>query len=277
MTYVTTADGVRLFCRSWGAGPAVVCCHGWAMNSDAWQGLLATLADAGFQAIAYDRRGHGRSDDPGRGYDLETLAGDLGAVLEAFDVEGATLVGHSMGAQEIVRYVTRHGGGRAGRLVMVAPALPFPAITPDNPGGYVDPASTAAMRAAIIADYAGFLAQAGPPAFGAKTSPAQVEHLLRTMLLTSVQAAIETSANLAAADLREELPKVKLPTLILHGDADNMVPIAKTSERVLALVPGSRLKLYADGLHPILVSHFGELAADIAAFVEETSKTAVAA
>jgi pimeloyl-ACP methyl ester carboxylesterase len=277
MTYVTTEDGVRLFCRSWGQGPAVVCCHGWAMNSDAWQGVLATLADAGFQAIAYDRRGHGRSDDPGRGYDLETLAGDLGAVLEAFGVVDATLVGHSMGAQEIVRYVTRPDGGRrAGRLVMVAPALPFPAITPDNPEGYVDPASTAAMRAAIIADYAGFLAQAGPPAFGPKTSPAQVEHLLRTMLQTSVQAAVETSANLAAADLRAELPKVKLPTLILHGDADTLVPIEKTSQRVLQLVSGSRLKVYAEGRHPMLGSHFGEIATDIAAFVEETAKAKAA-
>ena len=274
MTYVTTDDDTRLFCRSWGEGPAVVFCHGWAMNSDVWQPVLARLADAGFRAIAYDRRGHGRSDDPGRGYDLDTLADDLATVLEAFELTEATLVGHSMGAQEVVRYLTRYDGARVARVVMVAPALPYPARMSDNPDGYADPEQSAAMRAAIVADFAGFLAQAAPPAFGPETSPAQLEQAIRMMLRTSVLAAVETNAALTGADLRAELPNVKVPTLVLHGDADQLVPIEATSRRVLQLVPGSRLEVYAGGRHPMLTSHAARIAADVASFVVEAEKAA---
>jgi pimeloyl-ACP methyl ester carboxylesterase len=275
MPTLTAKDGTQLFCRRWGDGPPVMLSHGWAMSSDAWQPLMLRLSEAGFSAIAYDRRGSGRSDDPGRGYDYDTLADDLDAVMAAFDVEDATMVGHSMGCGEIVRRITRHGARGVARIVMIAPFLPFPLKTADNPDGHVDGAQATAMRAAWVSDFAGWLGLAVPPAFPPETPPEQLAQVMRSFLQTSVQAAIATNVTGAGTDMRGELATLNVPTLILHGDADTSSPLEATGRRTAALIPGATLKVYPGAQHSLVLTHADALAADIVSFAR--GKQALAA
>ncbi|HLY81059.1 MAG TPA: alpha/beta fold hydrolase, partial [Caulobacteraceae bacterium] len=185
MPTIKSHDGTELFCRRWGDGPPVMFLHGWALNSDAWQPAMLRTVRAGYQAVAFDRRGHGRSDDPGRGYDFDSLADDVAAVIEEFDLKDATLVGHSMGCGEIARYLTRYGDDGVARAVMVAPFLPFPLKTADNPEGYVELAAAEAMREMWANSFAGWLAQAARPAFGPNAPAELVAETIRQMLRCS--------------------------------------------------------------------------------------------
>jgi non-heme chloroperoxidase len=276
MPTIQSHDGTQLFCRCWGDGPPVLFVHGWAMNSQAWQPAMLLTAQAGFQAIAYDRRGHGRSDDPGQGYDYDCLADDLAAVIEEFDLKDVTLVGHSMGCAEIARYLTRYGDDRVSRVVMAAPFLPFPLKTPDNPDGCVDPAAAEAMRAAWAEDFAGWLALAAPPAFGPGTSQERVNHAIRMMLDCSLQAVIACNITGAEADLRAELPRIASPTLVLHGDADMSCPLDLTGRKVAHLMPNCRLKVYPGATHALIISQAREMVADILAFIGEPAEAKAA-
>jgi non-heme chloroperoxidase len=272
MPMITAKDGTQLFARAWGEGPPIVFAHGWACNSEIWQPELALLAERGFTAIAYDRRGHGRSDDPGRGYDYDTMADDLAAVLAHFGATEATLVGHSMGNGEIVRYLTRHGTGRVARVVMVAPSLPYPMTTDDNPEGGTTPEMLEAMRGTIIGDMADWLGQVAPPAFGPDVGPERIAQTVRMMLQCNLKAAIETNRANVTTDFRRELAALATPILVLQGDADFQAPLETTGRRVAAIAPDARLKVYPGGLHTIVASHAGEIAADIMAFVAETTR-----
>jgi non-heme chloroperoxidase len=276
MPTIQSHDGTQLFCRRWGEGPPVLFVHGWAMNSQAWQPAMLLTAQAGFQALAYDRRGHGRSDDPGCGYDYDCLADDLAAVIEEFDLTGVTLVGHSMGCAEIARYLTRYGDDRVARVVMAAPFLPFPLKTPDNPDGFVEAAATEAMRAIWAEDFAGWLGQAAPPAFEPGTAPERVNHAIRMMLDCSLQAVIACNVTGAEADLRAELPRVVTPTLVLHGDADMSCPLELTGRKVAQLMPNCRLKAYPGATHALIISQAHEMVGDILAFIREAAEAVAA-
>ena len=272
MPYVTTTDATSLFYRSWGDGPAVVFTHGWALSSELWQPEMLKLARAGFRCIAYDRRGHGRSDDRGRGYDFDTLADDLSAVLDGLDVKEATLVGHSMGNGEIARYLTRHGDGRVARVVMVAPALPFALKTPANPEGWTDPAMLEGWRALWATGFAEWLTPAAIAAYGPDASPDRVQQTIRVMLQASIQAVIETNISGVETDFRDELAQIDAPVLILHGDADQSCPLDATARKVLGLVRDGRLKVYPGAKHTLIGSHVDEIVADLIAFIGETSR-----
>ena len=272
MPTIQSHDGTQLFCRRWGEGPPVLFVHGWAMNSQAWQPAMLLTAHAGFQAIAYDRRGHGRSDDPGRGYDYDSLADDLAAVIEEFDLKDATLVGHSMGCAEIARYLSRYGDDRVARAVMVAPFLPYPLKTADNPEGYVEPAAAEAMRETWAAGFAGWLAQAAPPAFGPGAPAEQVAQTIRQMLRCSLQAVIECNVTGSQADMRAELARIATPTLILHGDADGSCPLDATGRKVASLMPNGRLKVYSGATHTVIVEQAAQLVDDIVAFTRERAE-----
>jgi pimeloyl-ACP methyl ester carboxylesterase len=273
---IKSHDGTELFCRRWGEGPPVVFVHGWALNSDGWQSAMLQTVRAGFQAIAYDRRGHGRSDDPGRGYDYDSLADDLAAVLEELDVNDATLVGHSMGCGEITRYLSRYGEKRIARAVMVAPLLPFPLKTRDNPDGFAELASLEAVRAAWVVSFVGWLAQAAPPAFGPNAPPELIAQTVQSMLRCSLQAAIECNVTGSQADLRPELAKIATPTLVLHGDADASCPLDFTGRKLPALMPNCRLKVYPGATHTLIIEQAAEMTADILAFVGEPAQAMVA-
>ena len=263
---IRTRDGAALYHRAWGAGAPIVFVHSWSMNSDMWRGQMLDLAARGARCIAYDRRGHGSSSDPGRGYDYDTLADDLAAVIEAYDLTGVTLVGHSMGCAEIVRYLTRHGASRVKGIVLLAPTTPFLLKTEDNPYG-VDLAMFEAVRATWRADFPKWMEDNAPPFFRPETSAATVRWLLAMTDRVSLQAAIECNHAVVETDFRAELPRIDVPTLIIQGDADASGPVEITGAPTAALVPGAELKVYEGAPHGLFVTDAARVNDDLAAFM----------
>jgi non-heme chloroperoxidase len=276
MTYITTRDGTRLFCRRWGDGAPVVFLHGWATSSVLWESAMTLVAQAGFEAIAFDRRGHGRSDDPGRGYDYDTLADDLDDVLAALGVTDATLVGHSMGNGEAVRYLTRHGARRVARLVMAAPALPYMLNCPDNPDGPSDAARTREWQTLWATNWVDWLGQAVPAAYGPETSPDRVQQTLRVMLGTPPHVAIQVNNSVVETDFRSELRQIATRTLVLHGDADQSCPLNATGAKLPGLMPNCRLKIYPGADHTFIGGCARQIVEDVVAFIGETARAAAA-
>jgi len=265
MSVVETTDGVRLFCRSWGAGRPVVFVHGWAVNCDIWQYQMAPLA-AHARCIAYDKRGHGRSDDPGSGYDYDTFADDLAALLDRMDLKDVVLVGHSMGPGEIVRYLSRHGSTRVSRLVLISSALPFMLKTADNPGG-IDPSAFAERRSQWLKDLPQFLARNARAFVTPETSAETVAWISQLGAQASLKALLDTNHAIAETDLRDDVSRVKLPTLIVHGAQDKSAPLDLTGNRIATMIPGRELKVYKDAPHGLLVTHIEQLNADLAAWI----------
>jgi non-heme chloroperoxidase len=272
MPFLTTNDNTHLFYRDWGGGRPVVFCAAWALSGAAWQYQMIAVADSGRRAVCYDRRGHGRSDDPGRGYDYDTLAEDLAALIEHLDLRGVTLVAHSMGSGEAVRYLTRHGGDRVDRLVLLAPTTPFLLKTPENPGG-VDGSFFAEHRDRWRRDFGQWLLENEGPYFGAGLPGCSVSAPLRDwtkadMLTTTLQAAIDFQSSGASTDFRAELANLAVPTLIIHGDADASAPLPLTGTPTAALVPHSRLVVYENAPHGLYLTHRERLNTDLLAFIE---------
>ncbi|RAK60582.1 alpha/beta hydrolase [Phenylobacterium hankyongense] len=261
-----TRDGVQLFHRDWGEGPAVVFAASWALTSEMWAYQVAHLSERGFRCIAYDRRGHGRSDVPGRGYDMDTLADDLGAVIEGLGLRDVALVGHSMGGAEVIRYLGRHGSGRVRKVALVAAAAPYLLQTPDNPYGapqaYFD-----ARLADWARDFPKWVADNRAPFFTPQTSPAMSDWLVDQLVSTPVPVAMATFRAMLARDLRPDLARVDRPTLILHGDKDASAPLEITGRRLAAGIPGARLKVYPGAPHGLFVTHMEQVNADLEAFL----------
>jgi len=207
---ITTDDGLCLYHKDWGAGAPILFVHAWSMNSDFWEYQMVPLATQGFRCIAYDRRGNGRSDDSGDGYDLDTLADDLATVIEQLDLRDATLVGHSLGANEIVRYLGRHGSARVKRAVLVAGGTPPLMKRDDNPDG-VDPAYFAATRAALMKDRAKWLDDNSAPFFVADTSPGILQWTRTMMMQSSLRAMVAMNRAFVECDLRPDLQKNRRP------------------------------------------------------------------
>lgn len=266
LPYVTTADGTMLYYKDWGSGKPIVFVHSWAMSADMWQYQMAPFVKAGYRCIAYDRRGHGRSTQPAHGYDYDTLADDLAALMEQLDVHDATMIGHSMGPGEIVRYVCRHGSGRVSKIVMLAPTTPYTLQTPDNPDGL--PGSMfQAFRAEMLKDFPGWLARNARPFVMPETSDQLLQWGLNMMLNTSMIAVIECNRAVVETDFRAELPRIKVPTLIIHGTADMSSPLELSGRRTQALIPGSQLLVYEGAPHGLMLTHIERLNADILSFI----------
>jgi non-heme chloroperoxidase len=263
---IETKDGAGLFYRDWGSGEAVVFVHGWAVNSDLWQYQMAYLASHGLRCVTFDRRGHGRSTDPGRGYDFDTLADDLAAVIEKLDLRDVTLVGHSMGCAEIARYLVRHGVSRVARVAFVSASLPFVMKTDDNPDG-VDRAVFEKTRAGWSKDFPKWLGENARPFFAPDTSQHMVDWGIRMCLQTSLQALFECNRIDVETDFRPELPRIQVPTLVIHGDADVSAPLDLMGRRTAKLIPGSQLKVYEHGPHGLMFTHTERLNADLLAFI----------
>jgi non-heme chloroperoxidase len=263
---IRTPDGVGLFHRDWGDGPPVVFVASWALPSDSWAYQMLALSEAGFRCIAYDRRGHGRSDDPGRGFDYDTLADDLAAVMDALDLRGATLVGFSMGAGEVVRYLTRHGSGRVARIALIGATMPMLSRTIDNPDG-VDPDVFEAFRREwLMRDLPTWIDDNMEPFVTPQTPAAQRNWVREMALRSSAKALLECNRAVTEADFRAELRAVAVPTLVLHGGRDVSAPLELTGRRTAALVPGSRLVVYEDAPHGLLLTHMARLNADLLEF-----------
>src|SRR5262249_3060896 len=228
--FIVTRDGASLFYKDWGNGRPVVFVHSWALNSDMWQYQLLHLAGQGLRCVAHDNRGHGRSSDPGRGYDYDTLAGDLATVIEQLDLREITLVAHSMGCGVAVRYLSRHGDKRVARVALVSPSLPFLLKTEDNPDG-VDGSVLDKLRATWSKDFPKWLADNAPPFFTAETSPEMIQWGVRMCLQASLKALIDCNRADTETDFRAELPKITAPTLIIHGDKDVSMPLELTGRK----------------------------------------------
>ena len=224
MPYFETKDDTRLFFRDWGAGKPVVFCAGWNLSSDMWRSQMLALSDAGLRCVAYDRRGQGRSDDPGTGYDYDTLSDDLDALLTDLDLESVCLVAHSMAGGEVIRYLSRHGSQRVERVVLLSSVSPLVLAGPDNPDGF-DPALVEAVRSMWRADFSQWIEDGADAYFATQFSENTVSNediawTFRDMQRASFRAAFDLNQAQMGADWRDEMRSMTIPTLLIHGDAD---------------------------------------------------------
>lgn len=267
--FIEAADGVKLAFTDWGAGKPVVFIHAWALPSPMWDYQIGALSGQGLRCIAYDRRGHGRSSKPGSGYDCDTLADDLSSLLTTLDLHGVTLVSHSFGSAEIVRYLSRHGAGRIEKIALIAPAaLPFVMKTADNPDG-VPAEQLEFFRTQVLqADFPKWLEEGKKAFFVADTSPSLQDWVKELMLTTPLPVALETNRRITSTDFRNELPGITVPTLIVHGDKDASAPIDLTGRPAAALIPNARLRVYEGAPHGLFLTHKDRLNADLLGFIK---------
>jgi non-heme chloroperoxidase len=257
-SYVETSDGTSLFYNDWGTGKPVVFSHAWGLNADIWEYQLTELTDQDLRCIAYDRRGHGRSSDPGRGYDYDTLSDDLAAIIERLDLAEVTLVGFSMGSGEVARYLSRHGSSRIARIVLVSAMSP-------KPDGGLFPGFIAGLKK----DRPAFLAGGVPMFIGGESSasPAMSQWILTQFLRASPKATIECMRAISASDLRADFAALKLPTLIIHGAGDQVNPLDKTAKLTAAIIPGCELRVYENAPHGLVITHRDRFTKDLLAFI----------
>ena len=263
-------DGTEIFFNDWGSGRPVILIHGWPLDADMWEYQAPALAAAGYRVLAYDRRGFGRSGQPWSGYDYDTLADDLGALMETLDLRDAILVGFSMGGGEVARYLGRHGGARVAKAVLIASVTPFMLHTSDNPEGV--PASTFdEMVEGLRDDRPNFLAGFGKTFFGAgllnfKVSSELLQWASYVAMLASPKASIECLRAFSATDFRADLARITVPTLVIHGDADATVPIDVSGRRTAAMIPGATLLEYAGAPHGLFYTEKDRLNRDLLTF-----------
>ncbi|QBB72714.1 alpha/beta hydrolase [Pseudolysobacter antarcticus] len=273
--FIHTNDGTMLFYRDWGQGAPVVFVGSWSLPSDMWNYQTLALSEQGLRCISYDRRGHGRSSDPGRGYDFDTLADDLAALLEVLDLRGVTLVGHSMGCGEIVRYLTRFGSDRVARIALLGTTTPMLALAPDNPDGIDVALFEFFQTQQLMRDYPEWIEENLPPFVVPQTTPAMVNWVRQMALNTSAKALKDCNTAVVRADFRQEMKRINVPTLILHGDLDASAPLALTAEASAALVPGAVLKIYQGAPHGFFITHMDGINADLLAFAGADQRVAV--
>jgi non-heme chloroperoxidase len=240
----------------------------WAFNSNVWGSHIAALTGQGFRCVAPDRRGHGRSDIPGTGYDLDTLADDLAEVMTQLDLRQVVLVAHSMGTVEAVRYCARHGMDRVARLVLAAPTTPYLTQTADNPEGIPDEMIQAQYES-IARDYPKWIGENEAPFFMPDTVAETRNWIKGMMLEVPLPAALACRRTIATADLRVDLRQIARPALIIHGDKDASAPIAITGARTARLIPNCRFTVYEGAPHAIVLTHRERFLSDIVKFIAE--------
>jgi non-heme chloroperoxidase len=270
MGTVTARDGTRIHYKDWGRGRPVVFSHGWPLCSDAWGAQMLFLARQGFRCIAHDRRGHGRSDHTWCGHDMDGYADDLANLMETLDLRQAMLVGHSTGGGEVVRYIARHGGGRVARLVLVAAVTPFMLRTPGNPDAL--PISVFdGMRDAMVGDRSQFFRDIAIPFFGANRDGSKVSEGMRDAfwlrgMRGGLKGELDCIGAFSETDFSADLSRIAVPTLVIHGDDDQIVPIDFSGRRTAQLVRGAVLKVYPGGAHGLTDTAPDQLNADLLEF-----------
>jgi pimeloyl-ACP methyl ester carboxylesterase len=271
MSHIQTRDDVKLRVKDWGKGRAVVMMHGWPLSSDTFDEMGMAIANAGMRAIAYDRRGFGRSQQPWDGYDYDTLADDLAAVIEQTKAEDVTLIGFSMGGGEVARYLSRHGAANIRQAVLIASIVPYMLKTADNPSG-VDQSVFDGMAKGIEADRAAFW----PPFFKAfygvsltakPVSQQVIDWSCDVSMQASLRATLECAKSFSTTDLRGDLRAFTVPTLIIHGTDDQTVPIDPSARAAAKGIQGSRLIEYDGAPHGLLASHKTQLITDVMQFL----------
>jgi non-heme chloroperoxidase len=273
MSTITTKDGTQIYYKDWGSGPVVSFSHGWPLSADAWEAQMFHLASNGFRCIAHDRRGHGRSSQPWGGNDMDTYADDLNELFTALDLKGVTMIGHSTGGGEVARYIGRHGTKRVARAVLMGAVPPIMLKTAANHGGLPIEVFDG-FRKAYLADRAQFfLDVASGPFFnfnrpGAKVSQGAIQSWWMQGMMSGFKNAYDCIKAFSETDFTEDLKKFDVPTLIIHGDDDQIVPIGASAMLSSKLVKGAVLKIYKGGSHSLGDTSRDELNADLLAFVK---------
>ncbi len=269
--FVEARDGTLLYYTDWGNGPPIVLIHGWPLSSAMWEYQASALVQAGHRVVAYDRRGFGRSAQPWDGYDYDTFADDLAAVIEELDLREVTLVGFSMGGGEVARYLSRHGPDRIARAVLVSSVTPFLLAAPDNPDG-VDRSVFDEMLRSLGEDRPAFLSSFGNTFFGTSmldfsVSSEMMDWAKMIALQASPAATTACVHAFSETDFRPDMAAFTVPTLIIHGDADETVPLSSSSRIAARMIPDAQLVVYAGGSHALFAMQKDRLNGDLLAFV----------
>ena len=271
MQTITTQDGTRIFYKDWGSGKPVVFSHGWPLNADAWDAQMLFLVQKGFRVIAHDRRGHGRSDQPSQGNDMDTYADDLAALLNALDIQGATLVGHSTGGGEVAHYIGRHGTKRVARAVLIGAVPPIMLKTASNPNGLPMEVFDG-IRKGVTDNRSQFYRDLATPFFGfnrpgAKVSQGTIDAFWAQGMTGGIHGQYLCIKEFSEVDYTEDLKKIDVPVLFLHGDDDQIVPIDDSAKLGVELVKHGTLKVYPGGSHGMCVTEADKVNADLLAFL----------
>jgi len=273
MSSIKTADGTRIYYNDWGTGQPIVFSHGWPLSADAFEDQMFFLASHGYRCIAHDRRGHGRSSQPWNGNDLDTYADDLAALVKALDLRKAIHIGHSTGGGEVTRYIGRHGTQRVAKAVLIGAIPPLMLKTEANPIGTPIEAFDG-LRAAVQADRSKFWKDLSLPFYGYNRPGASISEGVRESfwlqgMMAGFPAAYFCIKAFSETDLTEDLKKIDVPTLILHGDDDQIVPIAASALLSAKLVKNATLKVYAGAPHGLCTTMKDKINADLLAFLRE--------
>jgi non-heme chloroperoxidase len=271
MSKINIKDGTEIYYKDWGSGQPVVFSHGWPLNADAWESQMLYLASSGYRCIAHDRRGHGRSGQPWNGNDMDTYADDLSELIETLDLNGLTLIGHSTGGGEVARYIGRHGSKRVAKVVLMGAVTPLMLKTGANPGGLPIEVFDG-IRAGVSADRSQFFMDLTTPFYGTNRPGAKVSQGIRDAFWRQgMQGGLKNELDCIKAfsetDFTGDLRKFDIPTLIIHGDEDQMVPIGASAHASSKLIKNAILKVYPGGSHGLADTHKEKLNADLLAFL----------
>jgi non-heme chloroperoxidase len=272
MSTITTKDGTQIYYKDWGKGPVVTFSHGWPLSSDAWDGQMLFLMQKGFRVVAHDRRGHGRSSQASSGNDMNGYADDLAAVIEALDLKEATLVGHSTGGGEVARYIGRHGTKRVAKAVLVAAVPPIMVKSATNPEGLPMEVFDQ-MRSGIMKDRSQFYKDLATPFYGANKGVKVSQGILDQFWLWSMQAgllnAYESIKAFSETDFTEDLKKFDVPTLVMHGEDDQIVPVKDSAKKSAKLIKDAKEIYYPGAPHGLTATHQDQVNSDLLAFLRD--------
>ena len=267
---------IELHYNDYGTGKPVVLIHGWPLSGRSWEGQVPAFIEAGYRVITYDRRGFGQSSQPWGGYEYDTFASDLAKLIDTLDLTDVTLIGFSMGGGELARYVTNYGEERIAKLVFASAVPPYLMKTDDNPDGGLDAETAAGFAAGITGDRAAFLAgflenffTSGEPSpvNKPKVSPEHIDYALSIALIASPKGTLDSTTAFATTDFRDDLTKITVPTLVIHGDSDAIVPFEVSGLRTAAAIAGSETVVIEDAPHGVTVSHTAEWNKHVLAFL----------